>query len=121
MASDSQSAHPIIPIIVLGVTRSTALKTSSIFPSDELYRVVAALDRTDSPAEYQASPHNLGVVLRTLHPRPRALITGTAVSAEMLDGFRPVWDGYVRDVLRQEDDTRGVWVKVSSHFFLSGP
>lgn len=111
------AASDSIPVVLIGVTRHTALFAQNAFVGTS-YRVAAVLDSTESPKPYQYSVANLGVVLHALHPRPRVLVTGTAVGGEMLEEIDGVWREYVEGALREEAD-RGkgkatCWVAVSA-------
>jgi hypothetical protein len=109
----SDSSHSNIPVIVIGVNRSTAVQTASIFDNTPYY-VAAIVDLNESPEQYQYSTQNLGTVLHALYPRPRVLVTGTAVE-RIVPGARKVWDEYVEGTLRVEDIDGGkaVYVPVS--------
>ena len=76
--------------IIIGVHRKTALDTANAFEGTP-YQIVAVLDITESPSQYQYSQQNLGAVLYALHPRPRILITGTAV-ARIVPEAKAIWD-----------------------------
>ena len=106
----SQTEH--IPAVIIGVHRSTAIASSAAFEGTP-YKLVAVLDLFESQGDYQYSPQNLGAVLHALHPRPRILITGTAVE-RIVPEVRAVWEGYVEKTLKAEsEDKRGVFVPVS--------
>ncbi|KAH6651789.1 hypothetical protein BKA67DRAFT_537645 [Truncatella angustata] len=105
-----------IPVVVVGITRDTALAVGKTFFVDTPYFVSAALDLTESPAPFQYSPANLAVVLNALHPRPRALVTGTAVPDDMLHGIVQVWNDYVANW-----KVDGVWVALSKTHPSTGP
>lgn len=101
-----------IPAVIIGVHRSTAVETAAIFEGTP-YQVAAVLDLHESPEQHQYNPQNLGTVLHALHPRPRILVSGTAVERIVPD-VRAVWDEYVAKMLRAEnDDKRAVYVAVS--------
>jgi hypothetical protein len=114
MAS-AQEQFKSIAVVMVGVTRDTALATGDTFFANTPYTVAAALDFTESPAPYQHSPTNLAVVLNTLNPRPRALITGTAVPDDLLPAIDQVWSEYVQ---RWQID--GVWVALSKTHASAG-
>jgi hypothetical protein len=111
-----------IPLVLIGVTRHTALASANALQALNRpnYQVVACLDSTESPKAFQFSPHNLGVVLHTLYPRPQGLVTGTAVTDDVLGDIAEVWDAYVRDVVESEGLNGACWVKVRSIFEVSG-
>ena len=107
--SQSQS----IPAIVIGVHRSTAIKTADVFEGTP-YHVAAVLDLTESPSRYQYTQQNLGAVLYALHPRPQIMITGTAV-ANIVPEVQSVWDEYVHQALKPEaGDWRAAFVPVGA-------
>ena len=102
-----------ISAVIIGVHRSTAIESSAAF-NDTPYRLTAVLDLHESPERYQYSPQNLGTVLHSIHPRPRILITGTAVE-RIVPEARVVWEEYVEKTLKVEsEDKRAVLVAVSS-------
>lgn len=104
-------SQPSIPLVLIGVTRHTSLASSAILAGTPYY-AIAALDKTESPSPYQFSSHNLGVLLHTLHPRPQGVVTGTAVSKDILDAVSKAWEEYSVGVL-QKEGVRGKWIKVS--------
>lgn len=59
------------------------------------FKLSAILDLEESPLSLQYTPQNLAVVLNALHPRPRVLITGTAILDEMLPEIESTWADYV--------------------------
>lgn len=103
---------PTIPLITIGITRAVAISVSKAL-SGTPYYVAAALDQTESPAPYQFTAHNLVLILHALHPRPRAIVTGTAVDEEVMAAVEGAWEEYRKGVLETEQDSRGVWVAVS--------
>ncbi|MCJ1454647.1 hypothetical protein MMC28_005000 [Mycoblastus sanguinarius] len=112
------TSSPIIPIVALGVYRHVATKIDPLFAPTP-YRMVAILDLTSERTAFRYTPYNLGVVLHTLHPRPKVLITGAAITAEMTAESVEVWEDYVREmgeaeglVINEEGDAdrRGVLV-----------
>ncbi|KAK4542050.1 hypothetical protein LTR36_007081 [Oleoguttula mirabilis] len=113
MASSPQDRPPI-PVVLVGITRHTALSTSSIVVGTP-YHAVAALDLTESPPAYHFSSQNLGVVLHTLYPRPRAVITGTGVSEEVMAAVGEAWKEYSEGVLEKEG-LKGEWVALSEWY-----
>ena len=72
------------------------------------YYLSAFFDVVDSREEFRYTPHNLGVVLDTLHPRPKALVIGAAIHPSLVDGMKETWKSYVENVLQNEfkDDWR---------------
>lgn len=105
-----------IPVVMIGITRDTALATGDTFFQSTPYNVAAALDCTESPVQCQYSPANLAVVLNALHPRPRALITGTAVQDDLLPSIEQAWKDYVEGW-----GIDGVWVALSKTHPSTGP
>lgn len=84
------------------------------------YYVAACMDLTEVDEEYRYSPHNLGVILHNLHPRPRALLIAIAVDPSYTQPIERVWNEYVNKVLKLEkNDSRGwqenVCVSVSTY------
>ncbi|KAK5124080.1 hypothetical protein LTR85_002277 [Meristemomyces frigidus] len=110
----ASNAQPTIPLVLIGVTRQVALSTSAILAGTPYY-AVAALDKTESPPPYQFSSQNLGVVLHTLHPRPQGVVTGSAVSQEIMDAVQKAWEEYSTGVLEKEGVT-GKWIKLSDWY-----
>lgn len=101
-----------IPAVIIGVHRSTAIASGTAF-NGTAYRLVAALDLFESPKQYQYNAGNLGAVLYALHPRPRILISGTAVG-RIVPEVKAVWKEYAEKALRAEsEDERAVFVPVS--------
>lgn len=115
-----KAPHCYVPIVAIGVNRGTALAVSDALKALDRsnYPLVACLDMHESPEEYQFSAHNLGAVLHALHPRPKGLITGTAVGDEMLEQINVVWQKYVDDVIVKEHLGGHCWVKVRRSTFL---
>lgn len=111
-----KAPHCHVPLVAIGVNRDIALAVESALKSlnRSNYPLVACLDMHDSPIEYQYSPHNLSTVLRASHPRPKGLITGTAVTDEVLKEIEQVWEAYVESVIVEENLGGHCWVKVSS-------
>jgi hypothetical protein len=114
--TSTQTPASNISVVVVGVTRATALATGDAFFVGKPYVVAAALDFTESPVPCQYSPTNLAVVLNALHPRPRALITGTAVPDELLPPIEQVWSSYLETC-----KVDGVWVALSKTHPSTGP
>lgn len=102
------SDHEQLSVVMIGVTRATAIKSTQELLKGTKYDVVACLDMTESPEQHRFSPTNLGTVLHALHPQPRALITGTAVDTAMCNDIQPVWQAYVSGLRRSS-----CWVAVS--------
>lgn len=75
------------------------------------YTMTSMVDFVETPEQYRYSPQNLGVVLHNLHPRPRALVVGIAVSPSLTDEITAVWNEYVDTVLKQEFAENNEWKK----------
>lgn len=67
------------------------------------FRMAAILHLTSQPAAFRYNPHNLGAVLHNLHPRPKVIILGAAISPTMTTESIVVWDTYVEEA--KEDGT----------------
>jgi hypothetical protein len=81
-----------ISIFAVGQSRANAEAISGIFTHP--CHLSGILD-TISPHPYNFAPENLALALRVLHPRPRAIIVGEAISAsDSADAVR-VWKEYV--------------------------
>ena len=107
-----------IPALIIGVHRLTAIASAAAFVGTP-YHLVAVLDLFESPEQYQYSAQNLGTVLHALYPRPRILISGTAVE-KIVPEIRAVWKRYVEEILEKEsEDQRTVYVPVSPSDGLS--
>ena len=124
-ASHTPLEEPTIPIISVGIHRLPTL-SATLREAGTPYRVTAFLDfdPTTTPAAYQYSAHNLAVLLYNLHPRPRALLTGTAVlwvpgREGIVEEVRAVWDKYARDVLEKDGEGRGYCIPVGRSLFRS--
>ncbi|KAL4958083.1 hypothetical protein BDW69DRAFT_126937 [Aspergillus filifer] len=98
----SQNQNPI-PIVFFGYKRFVAIKFMPPLFSGTPYVMTSSLDQVSSREEFRYTPHNLGVVLETLHPRPRALIIGIAIDPKFCEEMRVVWESYVENVLNVED------------------
>jgi hypothetical protein len=105
-----------IPIVIIGITRDTATRTAETFFVGTPYRLNAILDETESPEEYQYSAANLGIVLNALHPRPRALVTGTAIPDVLLPEISKAWEAFLENW-----GVDGVWVALSKTHASTGP
>jgi hypothetical protein len=86
-----------IGVMGIGVYRHVAATMETTFQQTP-YRMVAILDLTSEPESFRYSPHNLGVVLHTLIPRPQVLVTGAAISGEMTRESIRVWEAYVKQL-----------------------
>jgi hypothetical protein len=86
--------QPGIGIIALGVYRHVAATMSTTFDGTPFY-MAAILDLMSEPHAFNYNPHNLGVVLHTVEPRPQVFITGAAISEGMTTESIAVWNDYV--------------------------
>jgi hypothetical protein len=84
-----------INVVALGVYRHVAATMDATFQHTP-YRTAAILDLTSEPKAFNYNPHNLGVVLHTLQPRPHIFITGAAITAAMTNESIEVWEEYVK-------------------------
>ncbi len=107
-------AHCHVPVVAIGVNRDTAILTSSALQAlnRSNYPLVACLDCKSTPEPYNFSLQNLGAVLYALYPRPKALVTGTAVSTASLAEIEKVWEEYVERVIAGEKLGGHCWVQV---------
>ncbi|TQN63698.1 hypothetical protein CSHISOI_11714, partial [Colletotrichum shisoi] len=99
------SSEPVsIPVVVLGWKRTNGV----VYVSDVLaernapYVMTAMVDFVETLEPYRYTSKNLGVILHNLHPRPRALVVGTAVPPSLTDEITAVWNEYVDAVLKEE-------------------
>lgn len=90
----SSKAAPIT-IVALGVYRHVAATLSTPFLNTP-YQLAAILDLMSQPVAFTYSAHNLGVVLHTLEPRPKVLITGLAIQQDMTREAIEVFDKYAK-------------------------
>lgn len=86
----------VIPIIGIGKFRHVAEGMVPFFANTP-YRYCAILDFMTSPKDFTYTPHNLGVVLQNVHPRPRVIILGTGLSPEIAEEAAGVWEKYVKN------------------------
>lgn len=108
----SPPTSPSIPAVFIGITRKTALDSSINLLSGTPYYVAAVLDTTKAPQEYRFTPQNLGTVLYALHPRPRILVTGTALD-ETVASIERVWKEHVERL----EGGESCWVAVRCRDF----
>ena len=106
-SADQQQVH----MVLIGGYRGVALSTANELKGTP-YQISAALDVMDSPDEYKYSAQNLGAVLHALHPRPRVLVTGTALE-RIVPEVRPVWEKYVEALRAESNDDKVLYVPVS--------
>jgi len=81
-----------ISIFAVGQSRVNAEAISGIFKHP--YHLSGILDAVSAPP-YNFTPENLALALRVLHPRPRAIIVGEAISASDSAAAVKVWKEYV--------------------------
>ena len=96
-----------ISVVAFGVYRHVAASTD--FQGGP-YRIAAILDLMSEPSAFTYNPHNLGVVLHTLLPRPQVFITGAAITPAMTNESIEVWETYVKTL--SVEDT--LFINVSS-------
>lgn len=89
-------AQQIIPVVAFGVYRHVAATTVDLFLNTP-YTMAAIVDLNIEPSAFRYTPHNLGVVLHTLIPRPQVFITGAMITEEMTYESIAVWEKYVID------------------------
>ena len=116
------SSDHTISVVSTGIHRLPMINAAFV-EHQTPYRVVAFLDFDQTPPANQYSAHNLAVLLYNLHPRPKAVLTGTAVlcmegQEGIVEEVREVLEEYMMDVLEKEGkegvgDQRGVYVPVS--------
>jgi hypothetical protein len=84
-----------IPIFAVGQSRVNAEAISGIFQPP--YYLAGVLDTISLPP-YNFTPSNLALALRVLHPRPRAIIVGEAISSEESADALKVWKEFVEEL-----------------------
>jgi hypothetical protein len=84
-----------IGVVGLGVYRNVAVSMDTTF-SNTPYHMAAVVDLSNKIEAFRYTPHNLGVVLHCLQPRPQCFVTGAAISEEMTNESIQVWDEYVK-------------------------
>ncbi|ROW04632.1 hypothetical protein VPNG_07408 [Cytospora leucostoma] len=105
-----------ITAVLIDSSRVTAERLAEQF-KDTPYKVVAVLDQTESQEGLQYRPQNLAVLLNSLYPRPRVLVTGTSLPDNLLKDLGIIWNSYVK---RWGVDA--IWVATSkTHQGSSGP
>ncbi|KAL4944183.1 hypothetical protein BDV06DRAFT_210483 [Aspergillus oleicola] len=97
-----QETEPI-PVVFFGYKRFVAIKFMPPLFENTPYQMTSSIDTVSSREPFRYTPHNLGVVLETLHPRPRAFVVGIAIEPGLCEETRGVWESYVHDVLEKED------------------
>ena len=93
--------YDVIPIVALGEHRAIASSMDPLF-AGTLYRPAAIMDLNQEPESVRYSAQNLTVVLYNLHPRPKVIIIGSALSQEIAVESTAVWNSYV-DKVKEED------------------
>ncbi|KUJ16193.1 uncharacterized protein LY89DRAFT_782491 [Mollisia scopiformis] len=84
-----------VGVVGLGVYRHVAASTDTTFENTP-YRMAAIVDLSNPPEAFRYTPHNLGVVLHCLQPRPLVFVTGAAISHEMTNESIRVWEEFVK-------------------------
>jgi hypothetical protein len=93
--SSTTTPNTKIPIFAVGQSRVNAEAIAGIFQSP--YYLAGILD-TVSTAPYNFTPSNLALALRVLHPRPRAIIVGEAISSEDSANAVKTWKEFVEEL-----------------------
>lgn len=84
----------IIPLIGIGVYRNVGMGLVPILEPTQ-YRMASFLDLSNPQAEFRFSSHNLEVVLHTLNPAPKVLITGAGIDRGTTRDSISVWESWV--------------------------
>jgi hypothetical protein len=96
---DAVSPSPLtmqaINIVALGAYRHVAAMMEKPFEHTP-YRMAAIVDLNSSPESFTYSPHNLGVILYSLHPPPQVFIIGAAISESMAEESIAVWEDSIK-------------------------
>lgn len=113
MSTQASSSSESIPLVVIGWGRKVGVTLPPKVLSDYKtpYTMTAMVDFVETLEQYRYSPKNFGVVLHNLHPGPRALVVGIAVSPSLTDEITAVWNEYVDTVLKQEFAENDEWKK----------
>ena len=82
-------------MFAVGKSRPDAEAISGIFQTP--YYLAGVLD-TVSAAPYNFTASNLALALRVLHPRPRAIIVGEAISSDDSTIAVNVWEKFVGEL-----------------------
>jgi hypothetical protein len=98
-----------INIVALGAYRHVAAMMEKPLEHTP-YRMAAIVDLNSSPESFTYSPHNLGVVLYSLHPPPQVFIVGAAISESMAEESIAVWEDSIE--IRGTQDTLLINVSV---------
>lgn len=96
-----------VSVLVIGWERKNGVKIMPALFESTPYTMTAFLDIMESRQPHRYSSHNLGAVLDSLHPRPRALVVGPAVDPALNTDLEIVWSNYVREVLEKEGAQEG--------------
>ena len=112
----SDNTQKSVPLVLIGGHRSVAISTQE-FLKDTPYTVAAVLDVFDAADDHKYSAQNLSAVLHALHPRPRVLVTGTALE-HLVPEVRQVWERYVQMLRAEGDDVQVLYVPVSPLVFV---
>ncbi|KAB8275417.1 hypothetical protein BDV30DRAFT_207861 [Aspergillus minisclerotigenes] len=104
------SESDIIHVVSVGYGRPNGVKFLPPLFEGTPYRMVSFLDLVSSREPFRYSAHNMGVVLETLHPRPKAFVVGIAIDPSYCDEMEKVWNSYVENVLKPESEN-GEWEK----------
>ena len=107
----SSNTTGIISVVGLGKYRDYGLQIEECFTSTP-YRLTAFIDLTGEPEAFRYDAHNLGVVLRALHPRPKVFVIGAAISPEMAQESKRVFEKYREDTI-EEDPFKTLIINVS--------
>ena len=106
-----------ISIVVIAAHRTLGYKLMAPLFENTPYSISAFLDFKMSPEPYRYTPHNLGVVLNALLPRPRALVIGNNVDVKIVNEVELVWKDYVKSHLQEDEgndaNNKNVLVPVS--------
>lgn len=98
------SESDIIPVVSVGYGRPIGVKFLPPLFEGTPYRAVSFLDLVSSREPFRYSAHNMGVVLETLHPRPKAFVVGIAIDPSYCEEMEKVWNSYVENVLKPESE-----------------
>ncbi|EKG08993.1 hypothetical protein MPH_14044 [Macrophomina phaseolina MS6] len=111
--SSTSSKQSSIPLVIIGWGRENGVVfMPKVFEDHNTpYEMTAMIDFVETLEPYRYSPHNLGVVLHNLHPRPRALVIGIAVPPSLVAEMTAVWSEYVDSVLKKELKDNDEWKK----------
>ncbi|UPL01793.1 hypothetical protein LCI18_012727 [Fusarium solani-melongenae] len=113
MSSSASSELGSIPLVVIGWGRENGIVFMPKIFSDQNspYVMTAMVDFVETFEPYRYSPQNLGAILHNIHPRPRALVIGIAVSPSLVDEITAIWNEYVDIVLKKEFKENDEWKK----------